>query len=272
MSTDAVLPPIPAGLNMPFCYASLSAIWVYFEVPPDRVAPYLKATGLQPALFEGRAVVCFDFQRYTAHLGGLLSTVNEVELNVLAVPTVRAEQAPALTLAQFLAGNEQTKVVGAFRLHVAADNPAAVAAGRELFAEPKFLTTFRYQVPDLNDPGLTLWDVTCNDPVDEHQYIFSLRADEAPMRFSPSAMSPVAQYSRDDQGRLMSCTWNLHGLFRSALVGSGPAPVLAFGASPHAMRRDMQALLEGVPPAAIQIFTSPPAATQSRGFFVRPAA
>jgi hypothetical protein len=271
MPSNSVFPPIPAGFKMPFYYASLSVIWVYFPVDPAKVTPFLKNTGLEAALFEGKAAACFDFQRYTAHLAPVLSTVNEVELNVLAYPSVRAAQAPAMSLVDFLGGNEQTKVIGAFRLHVAADNPNAVKAGQELFAEPKFLTTFGYMVPDLNDPEQTAWDVTCNDPNDPKQFIFSLHADVGALDFSPSTMSPVAQYTIDPQGRLLSCTWNLHGVYQSAMVAGASAPSVKFGTSPHPMRVDMQNLLGGSSPAAVQIFESPPVATQSRGFYVLPA-
>jgi hypothetical protein len=256
---------------MPFYYASLSTIWCYYTLDPAKVTPFLKNTGLEPALFDGKAVACFDFQRYTAHLAPVLSTVNEVELNVLAYPRVRAAQAPSMPLADFLKGNEQTKVIGAFRLHVAADNQNAVNAGKELFAEPKFLTTFDYMVPDLNDPGQAAWDVTCNDPADAKQFIFKLHADVRALNFTPSAMSPIAQYTIDAKGRLLSCTWNLHGTYQNAMVAGAAAPTVTFGTSGHPMRRDMQALLGEAPAAAVQIFEAPPVATQSRGFYVLPA-
>jgi hypothetical protein len=264
----SIFPPLPPGFNMPFYYASLSTIWVYYAVDPAKVTRHLQGTGLEPALFDGNGLACFDFQRYTAHLAPVLSTVNEVELNVLAYPRVRAAQAPSMSLADFLSGNEQTKVIGAFRLHVAADNQNAVNAGKALFAEPKFLTTFNYLVPDLNDPEQDAWDVTCNDPQDSTQFIFSLHADVRSLPFSPSTMSPIAQYTIDGQGRLLSCTWNLHGVYRSALVAGSSGPTVKFGQSSHPMRKDMQDLLENVAPSAVQIFDAPPVATQSRGFYV----
>ena len=53
---------------------------------------------------------------------------------------------------EFLAGADQSKTFGHYRLHVSADNAFAVAAGIALFGEPKFLASFNYAVPALNDP------------------------------------------------------------------------------------------------------------------------
>lgn len=270
MPTDPnkVFPPLPAGFSLPFYYASVNAIWMYYKVSPEKVLPYLQDIALEPALFDGQALVLLHFQRYTGFISSLLSAVNEVQLNIVAYPTVLAEQAPAISFADFLAGGEQTKTLGAYRLFVPADNPFAAKAGRELFNEPTFVTTFNYTVPDINDPSQPSWDVTCNDPNDAKQFIFTLNADAHPPGLTTSAMSPIMQYTRDPKGNVFAYSWNVFGAFQSALLDCGPA--LVIGQSAHPMRETMQNLLAGVPAAGIQTFETPPVGTSTRGFLIQP--
>jgi len=268
MPTDPnkIFPPIPAGFSLPFYYASVNAIWMYYKVGPEKVTPYLKDIALEPALFDGQACVLLHFQRYTGFVAGLVSVVNEVQFNIVAYPTALSEQTPAISFADFLAGGETTKTLGAYRLYVPVDNSFAANAGKELFNEPTFVTTFTYTVPDINDPGQTSWDVTCNDPADAKQFIFTLNADARPPGLALSAMSPIMQYTRDPQGRVFAYTWNVFGAFESALLDCGPA--LTFGTSSNPMRTVMQEMLDGVPAAGMQTFETPPVATSTRGYII----
>lgn len=271
MPTDPnkIFPPLPAGFSLPFYYASVNAIWVYYKVGPEKVAPYLENIALQPALFDGQAMVLLHFQRYTAFISSLLSTVTEVQLNIVAYPTALAAQAPAISLTDFLAGGEQTKTIGAYRLYVPADNPFAAKAGNELFNEPTFFTTFKYTVPDINDPAQASWDVTCNDPNDATEFIFTLNAPARPPGLTTSAMSPIMQYTRDPQGNLFAYSWNVFGAFESALLQGAGGPTLQFGRSRHPMRAEMQGLLDGVPAVGMQTFETPPVATSTRGYLIQ---
>lgn len=262
-----IFPPLPQGFSLPFYYASVNAIWMYYKVNRKKVAPYLKDIALEPAIFDGDALVLLHFQRYTAFISSLLSAVNEVQLNIIAYPSALAAQAPAISLADFLAGGEQTKTLGAYRLFVPADNPFAVKAGNELFYEPTFLTTFTYNVPDVNDPANS-WVVSCNDPANASETIFALNVDANPPGVATSAMSPIMQYTRDPKGRVFAYSWNLFGGFKSALLNSGPQ--LALGGSAHPMRAAMQDLLAGVPAVGMQTFESAPVATSTRGYLVQP--
>jgi len=78
MPTDPnkIFPPLPEGLSLPFYYASVNAIWMYYKVSPEKVAPYLQDIALEPALFDGQALVLLNFQRYTGFISSLLSAVN----------------------------------------------------------------------------------------------------------------------------------------------------------------------------------------------------
>jgi hypothetical protein len=269
MPTDPnkIFPPLPKGLSLPFYYASVNAIWMYYKVGSEKVAPYLQDIALEPALFEGQALVLLHFQRYTGFLSSGLSVVNEVQLNIIAYPRVLAAQAPSISFADFLAGGEQTKTLGAYRLYVPADNQFAVNAGNELFYEPTFLTTFAYTVPNINDASQKKWVVTCNDPdATKKQTIFTLNIDANPPGLALSAMSPIMQYTRDPKGRIFAYSWNVFGAFASALLERGPK--LVFGGSSHPMRAAMQGLLDGVRAVGMQTFETRPVATSTRGYLV----
>ncbi len=268
---NEIFPPLPEGFSLPFYYASVNAIWVYYKVSPEKVTPYLQDIALEPALFDGQALVLLHFQRYTGFISGAVSVVNEVQLNIIAYPGVLTPQVPAISFADFLAGGEQTKTLGAYRLYVPADNAFAAKAGRELFNEPTFVTTFTYAVPDINDPSQRSWVVTCNDPDETtKQTIFTLDIDANPPGLTLSAMSPIMQYTRDPKGLVFAYTWNVFGVFASAILDCGPK--LVFGLSSHAMRAAMQGLLDGVPAVGVQTFETPPVATSTRGYLVQPEA
>jgi hypothetical protein len=270
MSTDPnkIFPPLPAGFSLPFYYASVNAIWMYYKVSPKKVSQYLKGIALKPALFDDQALVLLHFQRYTGFISSLVSVVNEVQFNIIAYPRKLEAQAPAISFSDFLAGGEQTKTLGAYRLYVPADNPFAVKAGNELFYEPTFLTTFTYTVPDINDPAQQSWVVSCNDPAQPRQTIFTLNVAANPPGLALSAMSPIMQYTRCPKGFVFAYEWNVFGAFRSALLNDGPP--LAFGQSSHPMRAAMQGLLDGVPAAGMQTFETPPVGTSTRGYLVQP--
>jgi hypothetical protein len=257
----------PQASPQPFYFASVSSIWIYFLVPPENVGPFLADKPVQPALFDGQAMALLNFQRFTAHFASAMSVTNEAQFNIVAYPTIPAAQVPQISVADLLAGGEQTKLIGAFRLWVPADNPAAVQGGAEMFYEPTFLTTFTYAVPDLNDPAQTSWDVMCNDPADPMKLIFTLEVPTPP-GVSTSVMSPVTQYTLNPQGRLFSYGWNLNGTFESALIDAAGATI-ELGSSSHPMRAAMEAVLAGAVPVGVQIFNSPPAAASPRGFLVQ---
>lgn len=264
-----IFPPLPKGFSLPFYYASVHAIWVYYRVNPEKLASYLKDIALAPALFDGQALVLLHFQRYTGFISNALSVVNEVQFNIIAYPKVLKKQAPSISFIDFLAGGEQTKTLGAYRLYVPVDNSFAAQAGKELFNEPTFVTTFTYAVPDINDPSQKSWAVTCNDPdATNHETIFTLNIGANPPGLALSAMSPIMQYTRDPKGRVFAYTWNVFGIFASAILERGP--ILVFGKGQHPMRAAMQELLDGVQAAGIQTFETPPVATSTRGYLVQP--
>ena len=167
-AVSKVFSPFPDLFRMPFFYASLSSLKVYHAVPAAGLGPYLGGTTLKPATFTdlpaNQGVVTVEFQNYTGHGGTLLETCNEVEFNILAYPASRADRIAPISLGDFIRGMEQTKSVGGFRVYVPCDNPFAIRAGREVFGEPKFQTTFAFQLPTPNLPDQRTWTYTVNDP------------------------------------------------------------------------------------------------------------
>lgn len=144
-----------------FNYGSLQSLMVFFSVPASVVRPLLKGTGLEPGIFDGKALVNLNFERYAGFGSGYSSYVDEVEFNVVAFPRFRAGTEPALSVAQYLAGGDQSKTYGNYRINVPCDNPPAVQAGSQKYGEVKFVASFTFAVPDVNDPSVTSWWIRC---------------------------------------------------------------------------------------------------------------
>src|SRR5215471_20563637 len=189
-----------------FHYGSLQSLMVFFSVPAGAVRPLLANTGLEPGVFDGQALVNLNFERYSGFGSTYSSNVTEVEFNVVAFPRFRAGSEPALSVSQYLNGDDQSKTYGNFRINVPCDNALAVQAGSEKYGEIKFLASFNYAVPDVNDPAVQKWWIRCfaqpkaPSPSDKSQppYIFDLKVDTtasgAPGS-SISAFSPVPAYA-----------------------------------------------------------------------------
>lgn len=273
---NSVLPPIPAGFNMPFYYHSLTDCELFFRADPNVLAPYLKGTGLEVALFEGQGLASFNFQNYTAQFANFDSVVIEIECNILAYPTSRAKNVPSLTLADFLSGQDQTKLIGNHHFSVACTNANAVKAGIELFGEPKFLANINPNTPSPNSPGVDTWSWVCSDydatnPGNQTPLIFTTTVDVRGLSPVPNSVSPITEYGRA-QGKLIAARWNIFGDYAAYL----PAPKqplkvkMTYGNSTQPMRADLQRIIGDAPCVAVRIFQSQPVATQGRGFFVDP--
>lgn len=318
-----VMPPIPPTLSMPFYYASLQAHWLYFPVDVELSAKALARTGCEPYVFAGldTAVCVLNFQRYTNTGNSYLGSTVEVEMNLLAFPKCeRRRVASAMTLMQYLYGEDYQKVIGPFRLHVPASSAVAVTAGRELFGEPKFVAMFSTAVPSLNNPppnspirrelrGVTYqspskWSYSVSsairsggtpaDPVfSQGPEIYSLEIDLDGISPIGANATEFVEYGHlgllpphreltqegfawtDDHpaptGALVGGRWNLYGTVNVAEVGASTSFSLTFGpAENSSMMTDMKRLLCGRRPIAVGVFESPPAAAESRAFYVDP--
>ncbi len=293
----AQFPPIPPPWSMPFYYASLSSLTLYWKVPVRLLAPYLRGTGLRPAPFlwggvpdYDSGVVSIEFQTYTGHGGTILETVAEVEFNILAYPEVWSQRLADMSLTEYLTGRDQTKIIGGMRIFVPADNHFAVQAGQEIFGEPKFLTYFVYSVPALNNPSVRSWSYSVLDPatplppfgtpVPVPGSIYSIEASFdgcAAIPANPSALTLWSMWPNASipgrqgyhEGRLIGSYWNIfdvstvHELTAAQAANVKVTP----GDSRHPMGEGVRELIT-TPAVAARVFQSKPAAVENHAFFV----
>ncbi|MCX4240389.1 hypothetical protein [Paraliomyxa miuraensis] len=265
------LPSIPDGFTLPFYYASLVNLGVYYEVDPAVVAPYLQGTGLVAAVFEGKACVTFNYQLYTGHYDFGAGVTSEIELNIVAYPENRADLVAQVDFRGYISGQDQSKQLGNHRVWVPCDNDAAIAAGMQLFGEPKFKTSFTVGLPVLNSPSVRTWSVRCNDPEDPEDakvFIFEVGVDTKDLDPHPVVMSPITEYGKHD-GKLIGCRWNLLGPVTNYYLtrASAGRVTLGYGDSTHPMVRDMKTLIGDTPASAIRTYLSAPSAIQARAYF-----
>jgi hypothetical protein len=264
------LPPIPQGFGLPFYYATLFNIEVAFLTDRKKVLKYLKNTGLIASDFKGKALVSFNFQNYTGQFPDGASTTQEIEFNIVCYPESQKDTVAFVTAEEYLRGEEQTKLMGHKRVHVPCDADPAIKAGIELFGEPKFKTTFTTNLPSLNVPGQNKWTVTCNDPKDSKESIFTCVADVADLIPEMSAFSPITEYGQFDN-KLIGCRWNilqptkLHFLTEKQ---SKKQVQMSYGKSDHQMKTDMEILIGDTPAFAVRTSMSAPAAIQTRAYYI----
>jgi hypothetical protein len=282
-----VMPELPKKFDtFPFYYASLQCQWVYWYTTIEAAEPFVEGTGLAVARFpvdvgdgktEDRAVILLNFQRYTAHYDTALGVTNEVEFNLIAYPKNRSPGVPYLPLQDYLHGRDQTKTLGHLRLHVAADAPIAVEAGREVFGEPKFVGHFNYKVPSLNAKPLDesgskvshIWNIELIDPDDKEDFVYRLNSDFTGFPWVETNCTPIPEFATG-LGRTVWTHWTIVGVFNTCMldVDRQRRIALKIGKNDFAMTRDMRALFTDKTAVAAQTFESPPACIEPRGFYV----
>jgi hypothetical protein len=277
------MPPVPTHITVdgnsyplyePFYYGTLNSFYVYYPVAREEALQSLALEGFTPYRFaDGSYVVAINFESYTAQGGAALETVNEVEFNLIAVPTAWAGRAPRLSLQEFLQGQDQTKTIGHLRLHVPCDNPFAIAAGKALYTEPKFLAAFQYLMPALNLPVQHAWSITCAEPAGPNgpgATIFQLEADLRGAPHWPGNPSPLVEFGTVE-GRPVMNYWTLFGPLSTIhpLSPETQAKIqLTIGQSGlENMAADMRALIGDGKPLAVQIFRSQPCAVECRAAY-----
>ena len=302
-SSSGPLVPIPKTVevggqkfpvHLPFYYASLSNIWVYYRVDPKRLEPFLADSGLKPALFEGQGAVAINFQTYTGHNGNSLSTCNEVEFDIACYPASLEASSPSIPLSEFVRGMDATKTIGLFRVYVPADNAFAVAAGIAFFGESKFLAGFEYNVPALNNPGRGTFEYSVYDTLldparplskadaKKHR-IYTQKVDLRSYAATPVNATPLTLYSMLPGGpfvpasnkgsRLIGSRWTIFSMYEAYFPDSQSANKnigISWGSSDHPMNQGMRKILGRTPgpAAAVLISNSPPAAAEPRAYYV----
>lgn len=296
-----LFPPLPGGFQEPFWYASLQSFWLYYRVDPEllvRRLPHLPGhDALHVALFdfgggEHAGLVSLDFQRYTGHGPSYLETANEVEFNLYAYPQAREPDVPLMTWQQYLLGEDQTKTIGGYRLHVPCDNAIAVKAGRGLYGEPKYSATFDCSVPCLNgppSPPSTAWTYQVyaaptasggSSPPVQGPLIYGLQCDLGGVESIPANPSPLIEYGvlPDSAGtsRLVGNHWDFYGPFDTYMPTAPQSALKAeitLGTDPDdtGTIADLQELIGSTQPLAAQVYTSAPVSAESRGWYPVPA-
>lgn len=263
------LPPIPSGFGLPFYYATLYNIEVAFLVDYNKVAPYMKDSGLIAVDFDGKAIVSFNFQNYSGQFPNGVSITQEIELNIVSYPESQKDNVAFVSAKEYLRGEEQTKIMGHKRVWVPCDADIAIEAGKVLFGEPKFKTTFTIELPSLNAPGVNTWTITCNDPDNSKESIYTCVADVSGLTPEASAFSPITEYGRFD-GKLIGCRWNIlqpTNLYFFDEAEDGRRVKMSYGASSHQMKKDIENLIGNTPALAVRTSVSHPAAIQTRAYY-----
>ena len=295
---------MPRDYQMPFFYSAVSLMWSFYPADSALLERYLEGTGLKPARFNDLQVtsglVSLNIQNYASLLGNFIATVAEIEFNIHAYPVSQEDRVPDISLGEYLIGQDQTKLVGGFRLHVPANDRIAVEAGMLAFGERKFVAPFSYSVPSPNGRsagGGPPWECTCfapwrqpgkqewetqppEDPSDADT-ICTMTADlswTTPRFGNPSPLTlysllPGGPDAPPGNGRLIGSRWNLLGPCETYYPLERQTQkdiTLKLGGSSHAMRNDLQRIIGTTAPIAAQVFQSPPAAVENRAYWVDP--
>jgi hypothetical protein len=286
--------------TMPFFYASLQSFWLYYLVEVEVAESVLLDTppgeGVRVARFtdgdDEYAMVSLDLQRYTGHGNSFLEHVEEVEFNVYVYPEAKDGAVPLLSWQDFLRGNDQTKTIGGFRLHVPCSNSQAVAAGRGFFGEPKFVAAFDYTVPSPNSPPSSKWTYGVYDIIPpppelakEYPYadlnkqgdlIFQVTADLSGVDTFEANASPIIEYgvNPDKSKRMVANWWSFYDTFTTAFLtpeqGAKVEVKLGEHDDPHGVRADLVKLVANRVPVAAQIVESPIVSAEDGPWFLVP--
>jgi hypothetical protein len=296
-----IFPALPQGFQEPFWYASLQSLWLYYRVDAELLRGRLPALahddGYEVALFEfdggeTAGLASLDLQRYTGLGTSFLATADEVEFNFYVYPRVRRHGVPLMSWQDYLAGVEQTKTIGGYRLHVPCDNPVAVQAGQGLYGEPKYLAVFQCTVPSLNGPPSAAWSYSVYQdlappPAPGHPHspqqgplIYTLQCDLTGVVPAPASPSPLIEYGAlaGEGGALHAVAnyWDIWGPFDTYVLAGLDPPFqaqLTLGTEPDPTGTldDLKLLIGDAQPVAAQVYTSPPVSAESRGWYPVPA-
>ncbi|WP_086823975.1 hypothetical protein [Streptomyces sp. NRRL B-24572] len=283
MTAPLSLPPVPEPFRLPFHYGALHQVGIDWLVDPAPVRELLAKhhPDLTAAAFEGgRALVSLNYQLYFAQYAFGGGVTQEIEFNVIAHPTTEGARLPRLTYAQYAQGWDQTKLLGIARLHVVCDNPFAIRAGRELYAEPKYPGWFEVGLPSLNGPTGDTWTVRCkaasigpDDTLEQDDTpLLDLTAKLDGLAAVAANSAPITGYGTDREGRLLAGPMNVYQPYRwydLSAPGCSERTRLEVHAPEGDLGRDIGTLLGGGAPAAgAWTYQSPPVAAHNRPYYL----
>ena len=275
--TEATVPT-----SVSFFYAGISSVWIWYRAPLEKLRAYLNPLGMTPYDFgDGYGAVNINFFNAIAFYGvgqpgnKGVGGFNETELNIVGYATKVAENVPqGLTLEQFLIAGDPTKRVGNYRVWVACDDAIAVALGRQVFMENKFLVPYTYNVPGANNPRKHpdefTYDWKLHDPdTPDTSWIYSASVRLDGLSSLPANTSEIIDLSVEPaSGRPVASRRNYLGMFDTFLqAGVANAVTLTYGDSTHQMRHDMEQLIGTSSPSALQLFKSPMCIAEAAGYY-----
>lgn len=252
-------PSIPDEDSSPFHYSSLMGCGALFAAPSDSFAALLPS-GIVPATLSGRTYAALAYQRYHASYPTGDAVINELELSVLAVPAGHLDR--EVEVDEFLRGNDQTKQIGFFPLHVACDNDAAINPGITIFGEPKFKAGFTIETPSWNTHRPRSWSIAVADHP-SGQPIMSLHVEA--VHGAPAGLSPITTYSMRDE-RLIASRWQINNL--TVAESRSAQARLPFINAGHPLGRTAAALIDAQNATAVWQHITPPVAVRYRPFYV----
>jgi hypothetical protein len=316
---QAPIPKMPSSDGAPFYYASFAGVWVYQLVDFAAASALLKAQapGFAPYDFGGgKALANLNVMMYAGHSGqndpqayiDILKPINptgtvypaslgvegsnECEFNIVCFPTARLNQVQmGMSVMDFVAGKDHTKLLGNFRVGVPCDDRIAVYWGTQNFGENKIMThPFLYNVPSPNNSDfttglpITSWKVIVPGAVAEafnfsfanftcSPHMLSLSVDVSSLSAQLGNASEIIDYSlftQNNKTRPVGSRRNVFGTFKAYDLGTKGAgyAVVSIGDSAHPLVSTMQKLLVGAPIVAVQTFQSQPVIAESSLYYV----
>jgi hypothetical protein len=256
-------PSIPDDEDSPFYYSSLTGCGALFAAHEHLAADALPS-GLTPAVLGGRTYAAICYQRYHASYPTADAVINELELSVLATPADQPRNGP-VEVEDFLRGNDQSKQIGFFPLHVACDHHAAIAPGIAIFGEPKFKAHFALETPSWNTHWPRGWSITIAD-TDSDSAVLSLSMP-AVHGDTLAALSPITTYSSLD-GELIASRWQINNPTLVAPPEQLAQCRWAVADPAHPMGRTAGTLIDAATPTAMWQHLTPPVAVRYRPFYV----
>ena len=270
---------VDSALN--FYYTGIQAIWLWWEVDLKILKPFLRKYAMTPYDFgDGKGAVNINFFNAAAMYGSGqpgnmgIGGFNETEVNIVAYARAVSRAVPkGVAFEDYLAVGEPTKRVGNMRLWVACDDPVAVAAGKQVFMENKFLTPYTYDVPNLNNGAhkggawTSTW--TCHDPTCTPMAIYEAKVDLEGLSATASNMSEFIDLSWDAKARRpVASRRNYFGMYQTyRLPSRSKAVSLSFGKSAHPMKADMKKLIGRRRAKAVQTYVSSPCIAEWAGYY-----
>ena len=254
---------------LPFYYDAIRSMWAYFPADKTSLARLLKPYGFKPALFEGQAYVNLNIQNFAGLGNNMVQATNTMEFNVIAYP-IAAEKRTAkkLTFDEYLAGGDQTKTIGNYRINVMCDNAFAVAVGIRIYGEPKIQGSYDYNVPSLSVPGTDTWSYICRDaPADQKpKDMLSLKFDLRKWPSKPSNITELMEMGFYNK-RPIALRWPIHGLV-TTYEAKGRAVKVKLGPSKAELRDNVARIIGDTPATRIQVYQSSPVVSTNQAIYL----